>query len=135
MGSEEIVPNEDGTYTIIAKSPFFPYLIHEIVKGLYDYLSIDITTQANLSGETLDQEIVDIMSGPQLYINLAKLIPSKDIEYLPLCFKLLLQEDINTIKTVLTGGARSQIIINNILLQAKDLLDTHNKDSYESDNL
>lgn len=135
VGSEEIEPNEDGTYTIVARSPFFPYLIHEIVKGLYDYLSIDITTQANLSGETLDQELIDIMSGPQLYTNLAKLLPAKDVEFLPLVFKLLLQKDMNIIKTVLTGGGRAQNIINNILQQAKELQDNYDKGSYGTEDL
>ena len=131
VGSEEIVPNDDGTYTIVARSPFFPYLVHEIVKGLYDYLSMDIVSQSQLDDETLDSELVDIMSGPALYTNLAKLIPQKDIEYLPLVFKLMLGLDVNTIKEILSGGGRTQMHIQKLLQQAKDLQNDYEKEEYE----
>ena len=131
VGSEEIEPNDDGTYTIVARSPFFPYLVHEIVKGLYDYLSMDIVSQSQLDDETLDSELVDIMSGPALYTNLAKLIPQKDIEYLPLVFKLMLGLDVNTIKEILSGGGKTQMHIQKLLQQAKDLQNDYEKEEYE----
>lgn len=134
VGSEEIEPDDDGTYTIIVRSPFFPYLIHEVVKGLYDYLSIDIVSQAQLGGETLDQELIDIMSGPSLYTNIVKMIPQKDIEYLPLVFKLLIGLDINTIKEVLAAGGKSQAIIQQLLQRAKDLQDNYDKGEYGTEN-
>lgn len=130
VGSEEIEPQKDGTYVVKARSPFFPYLIHELVKGFYDYLSIDIVNQAQLSGETLDQELIDIMSGPELYTNLSKLLPQKDIEYLPLVFKLLLQLDINIIREVLTGGGKAQAYAQRLLQKAKDLQDNYDKGEF-----
>ena len=134
VGSEEIKPDDDGTYTIIVRSPFFPYLIHEVVKGLYDYLSIDIVSQAQLGRETLDQELIDIMSGPALYTNIAKMIPQKDIEYLPFVFKLLIGLDINTIKEVLAAGGKSQAIIQQLLQRAKDLQDNYDKGEFGTEN-
>lgn len=135
VGSEEIVPEKNGVYTIKVRSPFFPYLIHEVVKGLYDYLSIDIVNQAQLGGETLDQELVDIMSGPELYTNLSKMLPQKDIEYLPLVFKLLLGLDINIIREVLTGGGKAQAYIQRLLQKAKDLQGNYDKGAYGAENV
>lgn len=120
VGSEEVVPEDEG-YTIRARSPFFPYLIHEIVKGCWDLLSVDITSQENLGKETLDDEIMDIMSGPQLYTNMAKLVPNKDIEYLPYAYRLLLKQNGNTIREVLAGGGRAQGIMSKLIQQAKDM--------------
>ena len=134
VGSEEIVPEEDGTYTITARSPFLPYVIHELVKGMYDYLSMDVTSQSNLDDETIDDETVDIMSGPQLYTNLAKLVTGNDTELLPLVYKLLLKEDIATIKSVLEGGGKAQRIIAGLISQARNLMDAFNKEDEYSDS-
>ncbi|MFZ4600770.1 MAG: hypothetical protein ACOYNN_19170, partial [Terrimicrobiaceae bacterium] len=38
QGSEEVVPEGD-TYAIKARAKTFPYLVHEIVKGIYEYLA------------------------------------------------------------------------------------------------
>lgn len=130
MGSVEVIP-ENGIYIIKARGTFLPYLIHEIVKGLYDYLSMDITTQENLDTEILDDEFVDIMSGPQLYTNLTKRISSKDIEYLPLIYKLLLKENINTIREVLSSGGKSQSIISRLIQQAKQIMGEYSSSNEE----
>ena len=135
VGSEEIVPGKDGIYTIKARSPFFPYLIHEVVKGLYDYLSIDVVNQAQLGGETLDQEIIDIMTGPELYTNLSKMLPQKDIEYLPLVFKLLLGLDVSIIREVLTGGGKAQAYVERLLQKAKELQDSYDKGAYGTEDV
>ena len=55
------------------------------------------------------------MTGPELYTNLAKLVPQKDIEYLPLVFKLLLGLDINIIRDVLSGGGKAQTYIQKLV--------------------
>jgi len=130
VGSEEVIPDEDG-YTIIALSPYFPYLIHEIVKGCWDLLSVDVTSNEELGKETLDDEVMDIMSGPQLYTNLAKLVPNKELEYLPYVYRLLLKQNPNTIKEVLAGGGKAQTIINRLLSQAKETISAHEQPSEE----
>ena len=130
VGSEEVVPDEDG-YIIKARSKYFPYLIHEIVKGCWDLLSIDVVSNAELGNETLDDEVMDIMTGPQLYTNMSKLIPSKDIELLPYVYRLLLKKDINTIREVLSGGGRAQNIINTLIQQAKTMQGEYDQSSDE----
>ena len=129
VGSEEVVPDGDG-YIIRARSPFFPYLIHEIVKGCWDLLSIDLVSQAELSQETLDDEMIDIMSGPQLYINLTKLIPAKDLEYLPYAYRLLLNQNAETLREVLSGGNRAQSIMNGLIKQAKSMRTDYEREEY-----
>jgi hypothetical protein len=128
-GSEEVVPDGDG-YIIRARSPFFPYLIHEIVKGCWDLLSVDLVSQGELGQETLDDEVIDIMSGPQLYINLTKLIPSKDLEYLPYAYRLLLNQDTNVLREVLSGGNKAQSIMNNLIQQAKSMRTDYGREEY-----
>ena len=130
VGSEEVIPDEDG-YIIKAQSKYFPYLIHEIVKGCWDLLSIDVVSNAELGNETLDDEVMDIMTGPQLYTNMSKLIPSKDIELLPYVYRLLLKKDINTIREVLSGGGRAQNIINTLIQQAKTMQGEYDQSSDE----
>lgn len=121
VGSEEVIPDEDG-YIIVAKSPYFPYLVHEIVKGCWDLLSIDLVSNEELEKETLDDEVIDIMTGPQLYTNMSKAIPNKDAKYIPHVYRLLLGENIEVIKEVLSGGAKAQKIITQLLQRVKDMI-------------
>lgn len=121
VGSVEVKP-EDEVYTINANSPFFPYLIHEIVKGLWEYLSMDIATDSQLADETLDQETMEVMSGPQLYTNIVKLMPQNKMEYLPLTYKLLLRQPSENIKTILAGGGKAQNIVAKLAHQAEEMM-------------
>jgi len=127
MGSAEVEPSGDG-YVIRAYSPFFPYLIHEIVKGCWDLLAVDVTSNADMSGETMDDEMMQIMSGPQLYNNLVKFFPAKENEYLPYVYRLLLKEKPAVIREVLAGGGRAQAIITRLLAQAKEMIAKHEED-------
>jgi len=71
------------------------------------------------------------MSGPQLYTNMSRLIPSKDIEYLPYVYRLLLKQNANTIREVLAGGGRAQGIMNGLLQQAKSIQGEYEQSSEE----
>jgi hypothetical protein len=73
---------------------------------------------------------MDIMSGPQLYVNLTKLVPSKDLEYLPYVYRLLLNQDTNVLREVLSGGNRAQSIMNNLLQQAKSMRSDYGREEY-----
>jgi hypothetical protein len=131
VGSVEIIPNEDGTYTLKARSPFFPYLVHEFVKGLYEYLSMDIATDEQLAGETLAQEFIEIMSGPQLYKNFSVMIPSNKQHLMPLAYKMLLREPKENIKAVVAGNERGKSVINNLLQKAQATMDEFENPPYE----
>ena len=118
VGSEQVEPTGDN-YTIKARAVTFPYLIHEIVKGIGDYLSMDVASQEELDTETLPDEIKQIMAGPALEMKLRKLVPSDKIEYLPLVKKLFYKLPVQSIKDVLLGGSKASSIINNLIKQAE----------------
>ena len=118
VGSEQVVPTGEK-YTIKARALTFPYLVHELVKGIGDYLSMDLASQEELETETLPDEIKQIMAGPALEMKLRKLIPSDKIEYLPLVKKLFYRLPVETIKDILLGGMKAQSYMNDLLRQAE----------------
>ena len=79
-GMEEVVPEEDGTYTIRASAMVFPVLIQELAKGLYEFLSHnedepeDVRKYAYNKGDTLGGEQWDIMQGPGVWRHLNHLV-------------------------------------------------------------
>lgn len=83
-GMEEIIPEEDGTYTIRASAMVFPVLIQELTKGLYEFLSHneddpeDVRKYAYDKGDTLGGEQWDIMQGPGVWRHLNHLVNQAD---------------------------------------------------------
>jgi hypothetical protein len=79
-GMEEVVPEDDGTYTIRASAMVFPVLIQELAKGLYEFLSHnedepeDVRKYAYSKGDTLAGEQWDIMKGPGVWRHLNHLV-------------------------------------------------------------
>ena len=122
VGSEQVVPTGDK-YTIKARAMTFPYLVHELVKGIGDYLSMDLASQEELDTETMDDEIKQIMAGPALELKLRKLIPADKIEYLPIIKKLFYKLPIETIKDILLGGMKAQSYMNDLIKQAEESME------------
>ena len=122
VGSEQVVPTGDK-YTIKARAMTFPYLVHELVKGIGDYLSMDLASQEELDTETMDDEIKQIMAGPALELKLRKLIPADKIEYLPIVKKLFYKLPIETIKDILLGGMKAQSYMNDLIKQAEQSME------------
>lgn len=83
-GMEEIVPEEDDTYTIRARAMVFPVLIQELAKGLYEFLSFveddpaDVRKHAYNRGDTLKGEQWDTMKGPGVWRHLNHLVNQAD---------------------------------------------------------
>jgi hypothetical protein len=122
VGSEQVVPTGDK-YTIKARAMTFPYLVHELVKGIGDYISMDVASQEELDTETMDDEIKQIMAGPALEMKLRKLIPADKIEYLPVIKKLFYKLPIETIKDILLGGMKAQSFMNGLIKQAEESME------------
>ena len=122
VGSEQVVPTGDK-YTIKARAMTFPYLVHELVKGIGDYLSMDLASQEELDTETMDDEIKQIMAGPALELKLRKLIPADKIEYLPIVKKLFYKLPVETIKDILLGGMKAQSYMNDLIKQAEESME------------
>jgi hypothetical protein len=92
VGSEEIIPTGDK-YTIRVRGRNFPLLIHELVKGIGEYLSMDVADQEELDTDVLSDELKQFLAGPGLDNRLRRLIPTDKIEYLPTsCLYLILRK-------------------------------------------
>lgn len=126
-GSEGVEPDEGGAYKIIVRGRNFLLLIHELVKGFNDYLSMDIASQEELDTETLRDELRQIMAGPALDVKLRAYIPNEKIRLLPLVKKLIYRLPIPQIKELLTGGAKAQSIMNQLIRTAEEQLTAFEK--------
>jgi hypothetical protein len=122
VGSEQVIPTGEK-YTIKVRAMTFPYLVHELVKGIGDYISMDVASQEELDTETMDDEIKQIMAGPALEMKLRKLVPLDKIEYLPIIKKLFYKLPIETIKDILLGGMKSQSYMNSLIKQAEESME------------
>ena len=122
VGSEQVIPTGEN-YTIKARAMTFPYLVHELVKGIGDYLSMDVASQEELDTETMDDEIKQIMAGPALEMKLRKLIPADKIEYLPIVKKLFYKLPIETIRDILLGGMKGQNYMNDLVKKAEESME------------
>lgn len=117
-GSEEVSPEGNG-YKIKVRGRNFILLIHELVKGFNDYLTMDVGTQQDLDTETLKDEMNQIMAGPAIDTRLRAYIPNNKIQYLPLLKKLIIRLPIPQIKELLMGGGRAQSIMGQLIKVAE----------------
>jgi hypothetical protein len=116
VGSVEV----ENDSTIKARGANFPILVHEIVKGIYNWLTYDIATQSELDRETLDQEVLELMSGEEVYNNFRKLIEVKDQHLIPFIVKDLLRHPAEVIKKVNTGGGEAKNIMDKLVARARE---------------
>ena len=115
VGSAEII----NDHTIKARGANFPILVHEIVKGIYNWLTYDFATQRELDMETLDQEVLELMSGEELYNNFRKLIGVKDQYLIPFIVKDLVVHPAEVIKKINTGGGEANNLLGTLIYRAK----------------
>jgi len=118
VGSEEVIPTGDK-YTIKVRGRNFVLLIHELVKGIGEYISMDVASQEQLDTEKLSDEMKQFLAGPGLDNRLRRLIPADKIEYLPLVKKLFYRIPIPHIKEVLLGGGKAEEIIRKLIQVAE----------------
>jgi len=123
VGSEQVIPTGDK-YTIKVRAMTFPYLVHELVKGIGDYISMDVASQEELDTETMDDEIKQIMAGPALDKIFRKLIPAEKIELLPIIKQLFYDKKtpIYKMKEILLGEPLGQIYMNDLITKAEELM-------------
>lgn len=131
VGSAEV---EDDA-TIKARGANFPILVHEIVKGIYNWLTYDIATQDELDRETLDQEVLELMSGEEIYNNFRKLIGVNDQYLIPFIVKDLLRHPAEVIKTVNSGGGGAINIMNKLIARARDTYNNYKNSSNPEEEL
>lgn len=131
VGSAEVADDK----TIVARGANFPILVHEIVKGIYNWLTYDIASQAELDRETLDQEVLELMSGEELYNNFRNLIGVKDQYLIPFIVKDLLRHPAEVIKKVNAGGGEALNIINKLIARARDTYNNYKNSSNPEEEL
>jgi hypothetical protein len=125
VGSAEV----ESDSLIKARGTNFPILVHEIVKGVYNWLTYDIASQDELDRETLDQEVLELMSGEEVYNNFRKLIGVKDQYLIPFIVKDLMRHPAEVIKKVNAGGGEAQNIMSKLIARAKDTYDNYKNSS------
>jgi hypothetical protein len=126
LGSAEA--QEDDVIKV--RGLIFPVLVHELVKGLFDYLGKDISPEG-AEGETLEDEYMQLMAGPELYKKLNAVIPSGKIELLPIIYRLLMKREVEEIKQVIANSAQGKQIINALAIEAQRLADEMDQEPEE----
>ena len=133
MGSEEVVPQGDK-YIIKARGVIFPYLVHEICKGISEYLSLDSSLQGSMDKEKVEDETVDFIAGPGVHKTVVSYLNTEDMELLPIVQKKLTAMGPAEIRDVLAKGSRGQEIMQGIIQAAKNEWSGYKKQRNDYDN-
>jgi len=123
-GSSQVVPKDD-IYTIKARAVTFPYLVHEIVKGIYEWLSLRPEQQEIMGKETIDQETRDFLAGPEIFKTISAYLPQDRQELLPLVQKLMADLSPSDIKDVLSKSSEGRFTMNKLIAQAQKMWDEY----------
>jgi hypothetical protein len=105
-GGLTALKSEGGNYIIKAAGQCLPFLIHEIAKGTYEYISADPEMEQARKLDTLEQETEDMLVGPGTFKIIAGYIPGDKQHLLPLIQKKLIQLDRDEVREILR---RSQV--------------------------
>jgi hypothetical protein len=135
MGSEEAIPKGD-IYIIKARGVVFPYLVHEIVKGIYEWASIDPAVEDALKDEDLESlkhETEDIIVGPELFKILMSYVPSNKQELLPLVHKKVIRLSREQVKAVLAKSEDGKKIMDQVIKQSEEEWEDYQQEKRESD--
>ena len=133
-GSEEVVPDGD-TYIIKARGKTFPFLVHEISKGISEWLMIskDMQKAGSYEKDTLEDETEDMMVGPGVYKTVVSYIPSGEQELIPLVQQKLLKMGPIEMKDVLGKTPKGKSIMNSIIQASRDEWEqsSNNREDYK----
>lgn len=137
-GMAKVTPDggEDGAsdgYTIHAHGINFAVLIHEIVKGIYDYIGLHGKDQNTLDQEDINDEKLQLMAGPMIAKKFKQailaVIGTNNMQYInPLYAKLYGPEvTADEVKDILRGTPQSKQMIKALFDEVKA-----EQDSYDS---
>lgn len=118
VGSEQVVP-QGQNYILKVRGRNFVLLIHELVKAINDYISMDVASQEELDTEKLSDEMKQFLVGPGIDMRLRQMIPTNKIELLPYIKKLIYRLPIEQLKALFMQGGQSQAIMRQILRTAE----------------
>lgn len=132
-GMAKVSP-EDGEsdgYVIYAHGINFSVLIHEIVKGIYDYIGLHGKDQDTLDREDINDEKLQLMAGPALARKFKQavlaVIGAENIQYInPLYAKLYGPEvTADEIKDIIRGTPQSKQLIQSLFDEVKEEQDAY----------
>ena len=129
-GEAEVSPEEDK-YVIRAHAYIFPFLVYEIAKGIYEWISLDAEFQNVMSKETVGDETKDILAGPGVFKKLYAMLPAKSDELWPLVQKKLLASNPSDVKEILSGSDKGQRLMKDFIDKAKSEWETYQKSKEE----
>jgi len=130
VGSEEVIPEGDD-YVIKVRALNFPYLIHELVKGINEWTLLDKSLEGAMKKDTLARETEDIIIGPQLSKILSSYIPSSKQELFPLVQKMFTKLSRKEVKEVFAQSRQGDRIMQNLIDEAEDEWDDYKRSAFE----
>ena len=116
-GSEEVIPEGDK-YVIRARGIIFPYLVHELVKGIYEYLALNPNQQFAMKKDKVEDETRDFMAGPGIHKTVLSYVPDDKQELIPIVQKKLTAMGPAEIRDVLAKNPKGQQIMQGLITQA-----------------
>jgi hypothetical protein len=136
-GMSQVEPEGDGVYTIKAVGINFPTLLHEVVKGCYDYIGLHAKDQETLDKEDINDEKLQLMAGPQIAKNfknnILNIIGKNNIQYIqPLYAKLYSSPEVTAddIKHILRNTPQGKNIVKQFFDEVKEEQDSYENDQY-----
>lgn len=121
LGSAEAQPegrSEEGygKYTIKARGMTFPFLVHEIIKGIMQWNNQHMDELRNVQQtSTLEDESRKMRYAQALVKRVLDLIPDPFIKHKNLIYQEIISLPIEDMKEIQRGGLRSKEIIDNII--------------------
>jgi hypothetical protein len=146
-GEEQVTPNEEdpenGAPKVIARGINFPVLVHELLKGVMEAISLkgrsDIHGQVVADEDMLKKEVWDLRLGPAIWDRMRSQFPEdilvdenkKDVQNLLLMsiFELPAKQFLAFMKEVMGKTPRGRDLINQIIQAINSML---NQEQYES---
>lgn len=132
-GMAKVSP-EDGDsdgYVIHAHGINFSVLVHEIVKGIYDYIGLHGKDQGSLDQESINDEKLQLMAGPAIAKkfkqSILAVIGTNNMQYInPLYAKLYGPEvTSDEIRDILRGTPQSKQLIQSLFDEVKEEQDSY----------
>jgi hypothetical protein len=125
-GSEEVKP-KGQIYTITAKAVNFPFLVHEVIKGIYEWIALDPEHQVAMQHDTLGAETKDILSGPGVFKTISSYFTPEQQELMPVVQKGLPKLSAQQIKDVLAKNDNGKRIMGSLIKDAEKSVGTYKK--------
>lgn len=117
-GSEEVIPQGD-IYVIKVRAINFPYLVHELVKGIYEWISKNSEHQIAAQSDTLEDETKDIMVGPEIFKTIFSYLDTNQQELMPIIQKQLPKLEASELKDILAKNPNGLKIMKQLIADAE----------------